>query len=46
VTGKYSDFPAEENTGTGSNLGNGRHSAVAFVIDEWAYVGTGYVPAF
>lgn len=34
------------NTGTGENLGNGRHSAVAFVIGEWAYVGTGYVPAF
>lgn len=34
------------NTGKGENLGNGRHSAVAFVIGEWAYVGTGYVPAF
>ncbi len=38
VTGKYSDFPAEENTGTESNFGNVRLSAVAFVIDEWAYV--------
>ena len=46
VTGVNSEFPADMNTGTGENLGNGRHSAVAFVIGEWAYVGTGYVPAF
>lgn len=46
VTGENSDFPAPMNTGKGENLGNGRHSAVAFVIGEWAYVGTGYVPAF
>ncbi len=46
VTGENSEFPAPTNTGKGENLGNGRHSAVAFVIGEWAYVGTGYVPAF
>lgn len=46
VTGVNSKFPAEEKPGEGTNIGNGRHSAVAFVIGEWAYVGTGYVPAF
>lgn len=46
VTGENTNFPAPMNKGTGQNLGNGRHSAVAFVIGEWAYVGTGYVPAF
>ncbi len=46
VTGDNSLFPAPVNPGPGANNGNGRHSAVAFVIGEWAYVGTGYVPAF
>ena len=35
-------FPANPNPGSMPN-GNGRHAAVAFVIGEWAYVGTGYI---
>ena len=47
VTGENSNFPAPANPGPeGRQNGNGRHSAVAFVIGEWAYVGTGFVPAF
>ena len=46
-------FPADENpmpTNTENpervKNGNGRHSAVAFVIEDYAYVGLGYVTAF
>ena len=42
-------FPAPENKGSDPEWtnynGNGRHSAVAFVIGDYAYVGTGYVTA-
>ena len=42
-----SDFPADHNPGKGEKKnGNGRHSAVAFVVGDYAYVGTGFVPAF
>ncbi|MFR6543303.1 MAG: Kelch repeat-containing protein [Butyricimonas virosa] len=42
-----SEFPADPNPGKGGvKNGNGRHSAVAFVIGDTAYVGTGFVPAF
>lgn len=46
--GDNPNFPAgpKPETGDEKARGNGRHSAVAFVIGEWAYVGTGYVPAF
>lgn len=47
VTGTNSEFPAPFNPGPGEDKnGKGRHSATAFVIGEWAYVGTGFVPAF
>ena len=42
-------FPAPENKGSDptwtKDNGNGRHSAVAFVVGDYAYVGTGYVTA-
>jgi len=42
-------FPAPENKGSDpewtKDNGNGRHSAVAFVIGDYAYVGTGFVSA-
>lgn len=44
------EFPAAKNLGTDGQPnpknGNGRHSAVSFVIGDYAYVGTGYVSAF
>ncbi|WP_455510921.1 Kelch repeat-containing protein [Butyricimonas paravirosa] len=45
VTG--TEFPAPVNEGSDPTKqnGNGRHSAVAFVIGDYAYVGTGYVSA-
>lgn len=42
-------FPAPQNpapSGVENKNGNGRHSAVAFVIGKYAYVGTGYVTNF
>ncbi len=42
-----SEFPAGYNPGDGGEKnGRGRHSAVAFVVGDYAYVGTGFVPAF
>lgn len=44
----YSNFPAPQNPGNpgeGQTSGKGRHAAVAFVIGDYAYVGTGYVSA-
>ncbi len=45
------EFPADDNPGPVNaekpyKNGNGRHSAVAFVIGKYAYVGTGYVSTY
>lgn len=38
--------PGDAQNPTENNNGNGRHSAVSFVIDDYAYVGLGYVTPF
>lgn len=43
----YNPLPANPSEGSSlENNGRGRHSAVAFVIGDYAYVGLGYVTAF